>query len=42
MNAERKDPVSPHDYDRSTGQRVEKTPKEPESPQQQHDDEDQG
>ena len=33
---------NPHEYDQSAKDRVEKKPKSPESPQQQHDDEDHG
>jgi hypothetical protein len=33
---------TPRDLDRDTGDRVEKKPKPPESPQQKHDDESQG
>jgi len=33
---------SPRDYDRSAAEQVEKKPKERESPQQEHDNEDQG
>jgi hypothetical protein len=35
-------PKSPRDYDAGTSDRVEKKPKTPESPQQQHDNEDHG
>lgn len=35
-------PKSPHEYDAGTSDRVEKSPKAPESPQQQHDNEDHG
>jgi len=44
-NAMSKDDVpitDPKEYDRSTGQRVEKKPEKPESPQQEHENEDQG
>lgn len=34
--------IDPREYDRSTGQRVEKKPVKPDSPQQEHDDEDHG
>jgi hypothetical protein len=33
---------NPKDFDAATGDRVEKKPKEPESPQQTHENEDQG
>jgi len=37
------DPIrDPKEYDRSTGRRVEKKPAKPDSPQQEHDNEDQG
>lgn len=34
--------TSPHQYDESADKRVEKKPAKKESPQQEHDDEDQG
>jgi hypothetical protein len=40
---EQKDqPRNPREFDAGTGDRVEKKPKGPESPQQTHDDEDHG
>lgn len=33
---------NPREFDAGTGERVEKKPKDPESPQQTHDDESQG
>ncbi len=35
-------PKSPREYDAGTSDRVEKNPETPESPQQQHDNEDHG
>jgi hypothetical protein len=35
-------PRNPREFDTATGDRVEKKPKDPESPQQTHDDEDHG
>lgn len=40
--AEADKPKTPQDYDQGTGNRVEKKPKSPESPQQTHEDEDHG
>jgi len=34
--------TDPREYDRSAAQQVEKKPAKPESPQQEHEDEDQG
>lgn len=44
MNSEKKEQTdtSPHEYDDSTANRVEKKPAGKQSPQQEHDDEDQG
>ncbi|MGN6478799.1 hypothetical protein [Luteibacter sp.] len=44
MNSEKKEKTdtSPHEYDDSTANRVEKKPAGKQSPQQEHDDEDQG
>jgi hypothetical protein len=36
------EPRSPRDYDESTGDRVEKKPRAPDSPQQTHENEDHG
>lgn len=35
-------PRNPREYDEATGDRVEKKPKDPESPQQAHEDESHG
>ena len=44
MNSEQNEhaDTSPHEYDDSTANRVEKKPAGKQSPQQEHDDEDQG
>lgn len=42
MSKDDKPTHDPRDYDRSAADRVEKKPAQPDSPQQQHEDEDQG
>ena len=39
---EKSNPTNPREVDAGTGDRVEKAPKQKESPQQTHDDEDHG